>query len=110
MEFMRFALSGFRDNPSETRVMFRTVGHDKEFVPGMEIDEACCGRLKHELLPAGFDEYPFDEVFPQLRVMQPSIVLDRYQREPPYARAAEDAHAAPVDRPRGPVDLDPVEP
>ena len=81
-----------RGHFSECGEVFRAVRHDEVLVPCMKFDEAC-GRASApgKLLPSVVDENTFDEVFPEPGVVEPALVLDRYEGEPLHESGGEKA-------------------
>jgi len=62
--------------------MFRTVGHEKQFVPGVKLHEIPdMFFFLHYPTVAPVSKDAFDEVLPQDRVVEPAILLDWYQWE-----------------------------
>jgi hypothetical protein len=98
-------------NPAERGHRRAAVGHDEELVLSVEAHDCVQGApVLHQAAPSPEDEHALDEVLPQARVVEPTLVFHGQVGEPLSEGAGEHA-LAPVRRIAFlVVDLDPASP
>ena len=90
-ELVEGQLGPMGDQGPHLLVVRRAVRVDQELVARVEVDHASHGRtLGHRRPPAPQREHALDEVLAQHRVVQPSLLLHRQQREAAHEQAGED--------------------
>ena len=86
-----YAIRSYYDHSAHFPIDFFTVCKEQQLVTGMELDQgADCAFFGQEPSPTAVDKDPFDEIFPQDRVVHPSFFFYRQVGEALHEGAGKD--------------------